>query len=155
MKIKIYLCLFMAAGTMSCGDAAVKDSEGEIPTDTIVKVETQKPKTPHQLELNNGSQWEISRGMRKHFERINTLVNGFDSNNLVDFQILGDDIGKQTSKVIRKCDMKGKAHEELHKWLLPFLDLKEALVMTSSPEGGAAILEHIKSELAIFKTYFK
>ncbi len=153
MKIKNYLGLFLLVTIYSCESKPTLEAEKV--ESALSVTEEVKPQTPHDLQLNNNEKWEISKGMKSPVEKMNKLVSKFDGTEVVDYQLLGDDIGKQTSKLIRKCDMTGKAHEELHKWLLPFLDLKEAMVMTSSPEEGEAILEHIKIELKVFDQYFK
>ncbi|MFK8044771.1 MAG: hypothetical protein AB8B72_04710 [Crocinitomicaceae bacterium] len=154
MKTKVYTVLLILGFTVSCteSDQAIENITIPAESETEVVYET---KTPHDLEKNDGRKWKISKGMEKPLKKIKKLVKSYEGTELVDYQLLGDAIGKQTNKVISNCKMSGQAHDELHKWLLPFLDLKEALVMTSSPEGGEAILEHIKIELHILDDYFK
>lgn len=111
--------------------------------------------TPHHLELKKGNKWIVDEGIAEGIDEINQVIKAHKGEKVLDYQLLGDAIAVQIKHIISSCTMKGKAHGELHKWLLPFLDLKEALVMTASPEEGAAVLENIKSELTVYAIYFK
>ncbi len=151
MKKKLQIMTLLAL--VGC-TASPKEKEPENNTVSEI-VETPKIETPHHLELNEGNKWQVDQGIAKGIAAINKLVKAHISHQVLDYQLLGDAIATQTKYIISSCTMKGKAHEELHKWLLPFLDLKEALVMTASPEEGAAVLDNIKSELAVYQSYFK
>ena len=153
MKKKLYISAVLALGLMSCDSNNGAKAEAEQQETAIV--EEVKSQTPHELELNNGEKWLVDEGMTEAMESIKSYLASFDSNDVTDYQVLGGNIGDQTKKIIRSCTMKGKGHDELHKWLLPFLDLKKALVRASSPEEGAALLKKINKEVDIYHQYFK
>jgi hypothetical protein len=152
MKITYYLILSSLILATAC-KSAVSDNSNNNESATI-RIEQVEAQTDHDIVLNGSEKWQIDKGMKEAIQAIEALVNQYNSDKLVDYQLLGDAIGVQTKKIIRTCTMTGQAHEELHKWLLPFLELKGALVMASSPEEGAAIVKHIKAELAVFNNYF-
>ena len=110
---------------------------------------------PHQLSLKNGKKWEVDPGMNKEVFKIEKALEKFKGKKLVDYQLLGDKIGDATAYIISSCTLKGQAHKELHKWLLPFLELKDALMMATSVEEGIALLLRIESEIKVYNTYFK
>ncbi|MDX1348914.1 MAG: hypothetical protein R3279_01640 [Putridiphycobacter sp.] len=152
MKRRLYIGIVFAVITTSCTSEGKKEVDSTEVKEKVV--ETVQSQTPHELELNSGKKWKVDEGMTEAVVKIEKLLAEFNSNAVVDYQLLGDSIGAQTTKIIKSCTMKGKGHAELHKWLLPFLDLKKALVMTSSPAEGAALVEDIKEELTIYKNYF-
>lgn len=123
-------------------------------SESIEVIEEVEVGTPHNLKLNDGVKWNVDKGIADGIIEINKSVQKRRSHDVLDYQLLGDAIAIQTQYIISNCTLKGEAHKELHKWLLPFLDLKEALVMTASPEEGAAVLENIKYELLTYNTYF-
>lgn len=155
MKRKVIAISILMLATVACSapEAEVnKEVEKKIPVEVVEEVKAQ---TPHDLALNNGEKWLVDEGMIVAVDKINGLINKYSSVKLVDYQILGDEIGKQTKNLISSCTMKGQGHEELHKWLVPFMELTEALVMTSSPEAGAVLLSDIKEEMAIYNEFFE
>ena len=51
--------------------------------------------------------------------------------------------------------MTGRAHDELHKWLLPFIDLVKELNAAGSKEKQQQSFEAIQESMNEFNTYFK
>jgi len=43
----------------------------------------------------------------------------------------------------------------LHKWLLPFIDLRKELDSIADPTQGHEIATELSKEIIIFKTYFE
>ncbi|MFD1550800.1 hypothetical protein [Putridiphycobacter roseus] len=110
---------------------------------------------PLDLELNNGEKWLVDTEMHVGILNIKNQLANFQSKDLVDYQLLGDRVGDQI-KIIRASDtMKGQAHQEFHKLLQPFLELKDALVMATSVAEGKALVINIKAEIQTFYTYFQ
>ena len=68
---------------------------------------------------------------------------------------LSDSLSTLISDLTANCSMKGQAHDELHKWLLPFIDMNKGLKASSTLESAAETLEKLKIELTIFNTYFE
>jgi hypothetical protein len=51
--------------------------------------------------------------------------------------------------------MKGKAHDELHKWLLPYIDLAKELSEAKDETEASKRFENIKSSFITFNQYFQ
>jgi hypothetical protein len=51
--------------------------------------------------------------------------------------------------------MEGKAHDELHKWLLPYIDLVDKLNKTKNIDEAISIYEEIKISYKTFNIYFE
>ena len=51
--------------------------------------------------------------------------------------------------------MKGEAHGELHKWLVPHMNLIEALSNAGSTEEANRHVEHLQASFGLFEQYFQ
>jgi hypothetical protein len=50
--------------------------------------------------------------------------------------------------------MTGKAHDELHKWLLPYIDLVGELEVAENEAEAAEFFEEIEQSFHTFNEYF-
>lgn len=53
------------------------------------------------------------------------------------------------------CTMKGKAHDELHKWLLPYIDLAKELSEAKDETEASKHFENIQISFTTFNQYFQ
>ncbi|MBK6365166.1 MAG: hypothetical protein IPF52_17485 [Saprospiraceae bacterium] len=51
--------------------------------------------------------------------------------------------------------MKGKAHDELHKWLLPYIDLVKELSEAKDETEASKHFENIQISFTTFNQYFQ
>lgn len=51
--------------------------------------------------------------------------------------------------------MEGKAHDELHKWLMPFLGVTAEYSKATEPLVQQAKLQEIQESLRVFHVYFE
>ena len=112
-------------------------------------------KNSYGIELNDGKKWVVVEEMMKHIRNmeieIDRVANTQEANYSDSGKSLEDHIGLLTSN----CTMTGKAHDELHKWLLPFIDLVEDLNAADSKELQLKSFEAIQESMNEFNTYFK
>ena len=59
------------------------------------------------------------------------------------------------SKDVYKRQMKGKAHDELHKWLLPYIDLVKELSEAKDETEASKHFENIQISFTTFNQYFQ
>lgn len=107
------------------------------------------------LELNQGEKWPVDPPMLNNISNMENAVGLYKSNSERDFEALATRMQQDLEELISKCTMEGKSHEELHKWLLPFMNLVAELSEVQDPEEAGRIVEEIKSALEIFHQYFK
>ncbi len=107
------------------------------------------------LELNQGEKWPVDPPMLNNIRNMENAVGLYKSNSERDFEALAARMQQDLEELISKCTMEGKAHEELHKWLLPFMNLVAELSEVQDPEEAGRIVEEINSALEIFHQYFK
>ena len=88
------------------------------------KNETAKPEkhSAIQLEgltLNNNEKWIANKETHIGMKRIDSILKNNTSTN---GKLLGNALSKQTSYIIKSCDMEGEAHDQLHVVLVPILE---------------------------------
>ena len=74
---------------------------------------------------------------------------------LKDFTQLGLSLQKNIDLLTSNCTMEGKAHDELHKWLLPYIDMVDKLNKSKNSVEALQTFEEIKSSYKTFNLYFE
>jgi len=61
----------------------------------------------------------------------------------------------QNNQLIKSCTMKGKSHDELHKWLHPHLELVEALEKSANENEAKGIVLKLQKSNEVYHQYFE
>ncbi|NOQ73394.1 MAG: hypothetical protein GQ574_15415 [Crocinitomix sp.] len=152
--MKILGTILISAFLFGCGSQE-ENSGADVAIDTTVVTTTEVEPNPHDLIMIDGQKWVIDEGMRVSIDSIELRMQAFSGTTLADYEALSGDLKHHTKTVISSCTMKGQAHDELHKWLLPFIDLRKELIGITAVEDGEEIATELNNELTIFNTYFK
>lgn len=107
------------------------------------------------LELNEGKKWVVAKPMMVHIRNLETAVQVFDRTSGHDHASLAAQIQDDLGRLVTNCTMEGKAHDELHKWLMPFLALSTDYVKATDPQVQQHKLQEIKQALRVFHEYFE
>lgn len=110
------------------------------------------------IELNNGHKWKIEVEMMKYITNMQSDVKLFseaNNKNLNDYAILGAGLQKNVDLLTSNCTMKGKAHDELHKWLLPYIDMVDKFNKSKNESDNQAIFKEIENSFVLFNQYFE
>ena len=114
-----------------------------------------------QIQLNNGKKWKIPKNMIQHIRDMEKEVLDFESRtksyetiNLAEYQVLGNILNTKIQLLTASCTMSGQAHDELHKWLVPYIQLAESLLETKNTEEAKKIYPKIKHAFEVFHQYF-
>lgn len=147
--------LLIIAGTflmLSCNNA---DKNETAKTKTTEHAHTSVPmETPEVLELNNGEKWVVNEEMKPSVNQINESIRGYIANNETDHKKLAADLEVYNNNLIQSCTMKGKSHDELHKWLHPHLTLTKKLKEEENPENAKAIISDLEKSCDTYAAYF-
>jgi len=148
MKIKYLLLLMFALAIVACNDSKkVKLNTSE--TKEISLLDTL------QLKLNQGNKWLVNPETQGGVEKMNTIIKAFKADNNKDYNALGKKLAKQTSYIIKNCNMVGEPHDQLHVVLVPMLDeistLKEAENNTEAEAALTRLEDLIKDYFVHFK----
>ncbi len=110
------------------------------------------------IELNNGAKWKVVPEMMAHIRNMESDINGFSETKhteLKDFTQLGAGLQKNIDLLTSNCTMEGKAHDELHKWLLPYIDMVDKLNKSKNNDEALRTFEEIKASYKSFNIYFE
>ena len=102
------------------------------------------------LELNKGKKWVVAKPMMAHLRNLEAAVKNFDTTPGRDHAALAMEIQENLGRLVTNCTMKGKAHDELHKWLMPFLGLSADYSKATDPQVQQQKLQEIKQALLVF-----
>ncbi len=113
----------------------------------------QKEETIH-IDLNNGKKWEVVPKMMLIIRSMEAEINNFKGSNLNQFAALATTLSAKITELTSNCTMQGKAHDELHKWLVPFIEKVEEFAVIKSEKEGKVFVTTFKEDFSIFNTYF-
>lgn len=107
-----------------------------------------------QLQFNDGKKWIANTETHIGMKRIDSLLK---NNSSFNGKLLGEAISKQTSYIIKSCNMKGKAHDQLHLVLVPILEdvseLKESKDALKSKQIQYKLELRLQDYFKYFETY--
>lgn len=112
-------------------------------------------KNTYKIELVNNKKWEVDKEMMLHIRNMESDIVSSSNQSSPDFDKLGSKLDKNIGLLTSNCTMTGKAHDELHKWLLPFIDLVEELNSADSAEEQKESFDAIRESMNEFNAYFK
>jgi len=107
------------------------------------------------LVLDNGQKWTIISSMDVYLQEMEDLVTNFKGENLEDHQELAKELKDNIGLLTSNCTMKGQAHDELHKWLLPYIELVDNYSKADSKQAAARHFAKVKSSFEAYNKYFK
>ena len=108
-----------------------------------------------ELALNNGMKWEVNAEMMPPLEASTKLISEFAKNDKKDHQALAAKLKENNQLLISSCTMKGESHDELHKWLHPYLTLVEELENTDDSNEANQTFKKIEQSFQTFNQYFQ
>ncbi len=152
MKLKIIIIALIAITTFSCK----KDK----PNNTVTKAEqktVQEEEHHHENEVivfNNGEKWKVVDHMMAHIQNMEKDVNNFNGKSLKDYTVLSNKLNKNIELLTSNCTMKGQAHDELHKWLLPYLDLTNQFTEVKTKDEAENQYQKIKASFKDLNKFF-
>lgn len=103
------------------------------------------------LVLDNGNKWQSNPETTEGIHKMQALVDAYLSKGSNDNKMLSENLDKEFNTVIQKCTMTGKAHDQLHLFLLP---LKDKFNKLKENQDVSAVKE-IQSYLNDYENYFQ
>lgn len=144
-KLKITTLALSVLFLFSCKDK-IKSEKTE-----STETEMHQHSDNEALQLNNGKKWKANETMLLNIRTMEKDVASFDSKKPENYEVLAKNLKANISLLTANCTMTGQAHDELHKWLLPFIDL----VDTFSKDKSNATFAKIQESFITFNTYFE
>ncbi|MBK8501129.1 MAG: hypothetical protein IPL46_02405 [Saprospiraceae bacterium] len=107
------------------------------------------------IRLNNGEKWEINVEMMPPLEASEKLISDFTLRDEKDYQVLSEKLKENNNLLISSCTMKGKSHDELHKWLHPYIGLLEELANAKNESQADQVFLKIEQSFETLNLYFQ
>lgn len=150
MKILIPLISLVL---FSCNNASKEKSKVYNETDT--HKEHQHNSDVIGIELNNGEKWKVDETMLYHIRNMESDVFSFSKLKEKEYKTLAISLQSNIDLLTSNCTMKGKAHDELHKWLLPYIDLVKEFSESKDETTLNEQFQKIQTSFTTFNQYFK
>ena len=150
MKSQIIISLVFLIFSFSCGESPKENRISEKDGQEV----TLKDHESEAIELDVGQKWELEANMRIYIRTMESDLATFKGTTLADYQTLSGSLKKNIDLLTANCTMTGKSHDELHKWLLPYIDLVKGLSEAKDETEAARQLENIQISLNTYNQYF-
>lgn len=132
-------------------------------TEAIVTNDTQQIEEPHHhatgktsLYLNDGKPWKINEEMKPYVTKSEEIIKTYNNNeNETNYESMSLVLKEQNNLLIKSCTMTGEAHDVLHEWLMPHLELTAALEKAKSQEEADDIIDELDHSFENFNKFFK
>lgn len=158
-KYSLILIAVLSGITYGCNPAKEERSEA-----STTQIEAPSGENEHKhsesdsIELNGGDKWIVVPDMMKYIRTMESDINHFAETKrteLKDFQQLGASLQKNIDMLTSNCTMTGKAHDELHKWLVPYIDMVDKLNQSKNSNEAIKTFEELKASYELFNNYFE
>lgn len=156
MKTKLIIPIALGFVLFSCGEATTE--EKEVTQETVVAEDEHQHDENEAIVLDNGNKWVVVPEMKAFITNIENGVVEFskkENATFEDHKSLSKLIDKNLEDLTSNCTMTGQAHDELHKWLLPFLDLASEYAESENIDEAKASFQKINQSFNEFNIYFK
>lgn len=145
LKIKIILLATVGLLLFSCNTKSKEEASTEIKTEEHQHSESEA------IQLNKGKKWKVDDNMMLHIRNMEKDAVNFDKEGDKNYSLLADKLKVNLDLLTSNCTMKAEAHDELHKWLVPYIEL----VGLFSKEKSANQLIEIQHSFKTFNQYFQ
>jgi len=151
---KIFLITTIAISFIACKNEGSHEThdEHEHHDETVAHKEDHHNHESEAILLNNGEKWKVVENMSGYIRNMEKAVNEFEGE---DYPALAKTIDENIRELTSNCTMEGQAHDELHKWLLPFIELSEEFDVATELEEQEQIYREFKASFKIYNTYFE
>jgi hypothetical protein len=139
LAMKYYLLILISLMTLSLGSCSHHAEHG-MEQETIL--------------LNNGQKWKVDDNMMVHIQQMISDLKRSSNQESRDYEALQKNLIENINLLTGDCTMKGQAHDELHKWLLPFITLVNDLENRKGQEAQESWFVEIQDSMEVFNSYF-
>ena len=107
------------------------------------------------LELNGSEKWEADEHTLSVVEDMKSELSDFAKSGNEDYRVLADSLALHVNSLIAGCTMEGKAHDELHKWLVPVTENIKELKTANESSSDRVKVDKMKETLWAFDDFFE
>ncbi len=109
----------------------------------------------NKLELNDGKRWLANSETTSSISNMIVLMDGFEAKeDPKAYKELSKKIQSEFDFIIKSCSMTGKAHDQLHNYIIPLISLIEELGSPNLKTCKAGF-NNLKKHLGKYEKYFE
>lgn len=149
MKTKVLIIIIFAALFISCKKEAQKTVSNTTETEEISLLDTLT------LKLNNSERWVVNNETQIGVLKMDSIIKAFKADEKANYLDLGKDLSKQTSFIIKSCNMTGEAHDQLHVVLVPMLDEISTFKEANNVDESKSALTELETLIDAYFSHFK
>ncbi len=136
----------------SCDDSF--DDKAKKQNETVNKVGHHHDSEIQNIELDKGEKWKVTEKMLVIIRAMESDITALPKVYSKDYKLLSKKLQKNIDLLTSNCTMTGKAHDELHKWLLPFIALTIDLSEAKDIKNQENCFQKLEESFVLFNTYF-
>lgn len=115
---------------------------------------TEKSNESSEIELNNGEKWKAPASMVAYVDKMQRDLDSASTIEQRDYTALTTQLDADVNQLIGNCTMTGKSHDELHKWLLPYMEVVKDISSANQKQANEAF-EKARISVKDFYQYFE
>ncbi len=151
MKKILILTTFISMLFFACGNNQTQETQSE----DVVQEEHQHDHESEAIETNNGQKWKVDENMMVYIQNMENAVAQFKGTSLSEYKTLSESVNENIGLLTSNCTMTGKAHDELHKWLVPHIDLANKFSESGTQKEAETHFKQIEKSFTSFNQYFQ
>lgn len=149
--MKIFLVLFLMTIFLSCQPTEEKKEPQKAQEESNEEIHEH---SSDELQLNEGKKWKVDDSMMVHLRNMSSSLLTFRLNEHTSHK-LADSLQINIELLTSNCTMKGAAHDELHKWLIPFIDKVNDFAKVKTENEAAELYKELVKSFDTFNQFFE
>ena len=153
--IKLITVVAISLTLFSCGNTSEKkETKEKTVEDVEVVKEAEQHDSDEELTLNNGKRWEANPETTEGVKKLQMQLQAFSDKESVEaYTTLTKELEETFAEIFAKCTMKGEAHNQLHNFLKPMLDLFDGM-KSGDLNNCKKSFDILNKHLTLYKEYF-
>jgi len=108
-----------------------------------------------QLQLNKGEKWVVVPKMMGYIRDMENEIDAFSNTEIKDYEQLSNNLLISIDSLTSNCTMQGEAHDELHKWLVPYIESVNQLSEIDKDNDKVEKIDALQNSYLTFNKFFK
>lgn len=138
---------------LSCGNPS--EDQPSDSTKIVSTVEQVNTSETEAIQLNNGEKWKLEEELLNPIQEMEKEINSFAMAEKKDYKLFAARLQKTIELITSKCNREDKAHDTLHRWLVPFMDTVTELGASADESEAAKKFEELQTSFKTFNEYFQ
>ncbi|WP_026976342.1 hypothetical protein [Flavobacterium tegetincola] len=147
---QIFIIAISSILFISCKNSSDSTSQER----TTTSEEAHNKGASDELQLNDNQKWVVNEEMKPHILQGEELIVSYTATHDTDYVRLAEKLTELNNNLIKSCTMEGSAHDELHKWLQPHLEMIDALKIASGQDKAQELIQNISTSFQTYHIFF-